>query len=153
MSAQSDRDDAAAATRPERVEGAWFLDGETRMDDQQHALAGLLRTIPIVAAREASRSGHSPDSGDDTPSGWLWAAALALALNPARAAFGVPRGGRSRRTVARLAGLGGVVGGLAVCAAAAAGDPLLDAVDVGDPSFRVAAGIVAALAGAGDLFR
>ena len=36
--------------RPERVEGAWFRDGETRMDDQQHALAGLLRTIPIVEA-------------------------------------------------------------------------------------------------------
>ena len=51
--AQSDAEDAADAARPERVEGAWFLDGETRMDDQQHALAGLLRTIPIVEANEA----------------------------------------------------------------------------------------------------
>jgi small neutral amino acid transporter SnatA (MarC family) len=32
-------------------------------------------------------------------------------------------------------------------------DPLLDALDVSDPSFRLAAGIVAALAGAADLFR
>jgi small neutral amino acid transporter SnatA (MarC family) len=145
--AQSDRADAADAARPERVEGAWFIDGETRMDDQQHALAALLRTIPIVAAREAA----SP--GDDPASGWLWALALVLALNPARAAFAVPRAGRPRGTVVGVAALGGVVGGLAVCAAAAVGDPLLDVLDVSDPSFRLAAGIVAALAGAGDLFR
>jgi small neutral amino acid transporter SnatA (MarC family) len=46
-----------------------------------------------------------------------------------------------------------VIGGLAVSAAAVAGAPLLDALDVSDPSFRIAAGIVAALAGAADLFR
>ena len=40
-----------------------------------------------------------------------------------------------------------------MCAAAAVGGPLLDALDVSEPSFRVAAGIVAALAGAVDLFR
>ena len=38
---------------PERVEGAWFRDGETRMDDQQHALAALLRTQAIVRALRA----------------------------------------------------------------------------------------------------
>ncbi|MGH2796535.1 MAG: hypothetical protein ACRDM0_02415, partial [Thermoleophilaceae bacterium] len=53
---QSDAEDAAGAVRPERVEGAWYRDGETRMDDQQHALAGLLRTIPIVEAGEGSTS-------------------------------------------------------------------------------------------------
>jgi len=147
VSAQSDHEDAAEAARPERVEGAWFRDGETRMDDQQHALAALLRTIPIVEAGE----GSTP--GDDPPSGWLWAAALVLALNPARAVFAIPRAGRSRRTVVGVAAVGGVIGGLAVCAAAAAGGPLLDALDVSDPSFRIAAGIVAALAGAADLFR
>jgi len=46
-----------------------------------------------------------------------------------------------------------VIGGLAVCATAAAGGPLLDALDVSDPSFRIAAGIVAAVTGAADLFR
>ncbi len=56
MEAQSDSGDAAGAARPERVEGAWFLDGETRMDDQQHALAGLLRTIPIVEAAQGPTS-------------------------------------------------------------------------------------------------
>jgi small neutral amino acid transporter SnatA (MarC family) len=153
VSEQSDAEDAAGAARPERVEGAWFVDGETRMDDQQHALAGLLRTIPIVEAAEESDSGSSSGPGDDAPSGWLWAAALLLALNPARAAFGVPRSGRSRRTVAGVAAAGGVIGALAVCAAAAAGEPLLDALDVSEPSFRIAAGIVAAVAGVADFFR
>jgi small neutral amino acid transporter SnatA (MarC family) len=153
VSAQSDREDARRFARPDRVDGAWFRDSETRMDDQQHAFAGLLRTVPIVRAAERSRSRGSSDSGDDAPSGWLWAAALLLALNPARAVFGIPRAGRSPRTVVGLAAVGGVIGGLVVCAAAAAADPLLDALDVSDPSFRIAAGIVAGLAGAADLFR
>jgi small neutral amino acid transporter SnatA (MarC family) len=144
---QSDAGDADGAARPERIEGAWFVDGTTRMDDQQHALAGLLRTIPIAQA-----AGSAP-SGNDSPSGWLWAAVLLLALNPARAAFGVPRAGRSPREVAELAALGGVAGGVAVCAAALLGDPLLDALGVSESSFRIAAGIVAALTGAIDVFR
>jgi len=151
--AQSDHEDAASFPRPARVEGAWFRDGETRMDDQQHALAGLLRTIPIVRAEERSRPSGSSDAGDDQPSAWLWAVTLVLALNPARAAFAVPGAGRSRQTVAGLAAVGGLIGGLAVCAVAAAGDPLLDALDVSQASFRIAAGLVAGLAGAGDLFR
>jgi small neutral amino acid transporter SnatA (MarC family) len=150
---QADGTDAADGASPQRVDGAWFIDGETRMDDQQHALAGLLRTVPIVEARELSESGDASDSGDDSPSGWLWAAALLLALNPARAAFGIPRAGRASRTVVGLAAIGGAIGGLAVCLVAALADPLLDALDVSDPSFRVAAGIVAAIAGAADLFR
>jgi small neutral amino acid transporter SnatA (MarC family) len=130
---------------PERVEGAWFFDGETRMDDQQHALAALLRTIPIVEAADAPGG-----SSGDPPSGWLWVIVLLLALNPARAVSGIPRSGPS---AAGLAALGGAIGGLAVCAVALAGGPLLDALDVSEPSFRIAAGIVAVLAGAADLFR
>ncbi len=144
---QSDAQDAAGSARPEAVEGAWFAEGETRMDDQQHALAGLLRTIPIVEAGEAD------SSGPDGPSGWLWAAVLLLALNPARAVFGIPRSGRPARTAVRLAAGGGAIGALAVCVAAMLGDPLLDALDVSEPSFRLAAGILAAVAGAIDLFR
>jgi small neutral amino acid transporter SnatA (MarC family) len=143
---QSDASDAATDAQPDRVEGAWFRDGETRMDDQQHALAGLLRTIPIV---EPSATSSDPDA----PSRWLWAVALLLALNPARAAFAVPRAGRSRRTVVRVAALGGLIGGLAVGAAAVLGDPLIEALDVSEPSLRLGAGIVAALTGVGDLFR
>jgi small neutral amino acid transporter SnatA (MarC family) len=151
VSEQADAADAARARKPARVEGAWFFnDGETRMDDQQHALAALLRTIPIVEATSAPRP---PDSVNDAPTVWLWAAALLLAFNPARAAFGIPRAGRSSRAVAELALLGGVIGALAVCAAAAVGDVLLDALDVSAPAFRTAAGIVAVLAGAADLIR
>ena len=150
VSEQSDAEDAAGAARPERVEGAWFVDGETRMDDQQHALAGLLRTIPIV---EAGEGDGSTDPGDNAPSGWLWVLVLVLALNPARATFGVPRAGRSPRTAAGVAAVGGAIGGLTVCAAAAAGGPLLEALDVSEPSFRLAAGIVAVLAGMADVFR
>ena len=150
LEAQADSEDAAGAAQPEMVEGAWFKDGETRMDDQQHALAGVLRTIPIV---EASAATDSEEPGDAAPSAWLWAAVLLLALNPARAAFGVPRAGRSPRSAVRVAAAGGAIGGLAVCAAAAVGGPLLDALDVSEPSFRIAAGVVAAVAGAIDLFR
>jgi small neutral amino acid transporter SnatA (MarC family) len=74
-----------------------------------------------------------------------------LALNPARAAFGIPRAGRPRATGVRLAAAGGAIGALLACAAAAVADPLLDALDVSDPSFRVAAGIVAGVAGIADM--
>jgi small neutral amino acid transporter SnatA (MarC family) len=141
---QSNAEEAAGARRPQRVEGAWFIDGETRMDDQQHALAGLLRTIPIVEA------GESSSSGGDEPTAWLWALALVLALNPARAAFGIPRAGPP---ASQVAAAGAAIGGLAVCAVAVAADPLLEALDISEPSFRTAAGIVAVLAGAADLFR
>jgi hypothetical protein len=33
---------------PVHVEGAWFTEGITRMDDQQHALSGLLYSAPII---------------------------------------------------------------------------------------------------------
>lgn len=39
---QVDRAAARGYAAPERVEGAWFRDDVTRMDDQQHALSGLL---------------------------------------------------------------------------------------------------------------
>ena len=147
VEAQSDATDAAGTADPGRVEGAWFRDGETRMDDQQHALAALLRTIPIAEASEAT------DSDEEAPSAWLWLIALVLALNPARAVFGIPRSGRTDRDVLGLTVTGGAIGGLAVCIAAAVGGPLLDLFDVSDPSFRVAAGIVAAVAGIADIFR
>src|SRR5919197_5811807 len=108
MRTQSDAEDAARYARPSRVEGAWFRDGETRMDDQQHALAGLLRTIPIARAQAQSDVESSPD--DETPSALLWAVALLLALNPARAAFAVPRAGRPRGAAVRLAAAGGAIG-------------------------------------------
>ncbi len=97
IAAQSDAADAAGEPNPSRVEGAWFRDGETRMDDQQHALAGLLRTVAIVQA-----GGGSDDAPrDETPATWLWALVLLLALNPVRAAFGIRARDRGRRDARR----------------------------------------------------
>jgi small neutral amino acid transporter SnatA (MarC family) len=149
ISAQSDQADAERFPRPDRVRGAWFRDGETRMDDQQHALAALLRTQAIVRA-----GGGSDGADDETPAAWLWALILLLALDPVRAAFGVPRSPATARSDAiNTVLLGGAAGALLVLAASAVAPPLLDALDVSDPSFRTAAGIVAVVAGVADLFR
>jgi hypothetical protein len=37
------------------TEGAWFTEGSTRMDDQQHALSGLIRAAPIIRESKAGR--------------------------------------------------------------------------------------------------
>lgn len=46
---QVSADEAAGFARPGLAEGAWFTKGVTRMDDQQHALSGLLRGAAILA--------------------------------------------------------------------------------------------------------
>jgi hypothetical protein len=49
------QDDDARARRfaaPELVRGAWFRDGMTRMDDQQHALSGLLAAAGLVGVAQ-----------------------------------------------------------------------------------------------------
>ena len=63
------------------------------MDDQQHAISALLRTIPIVEAQ-------SIIGEDDAPSGWLWLLALVATLNALYAAVGPPLrpSGRVRAT-------------------------------------------------------
>jgi hypothetical protein len=45
-------EEAARTGNAERNAGAWFTNDITRMDDQQHALSGLLYAAPILAARE-----------------------------------------------------------------------------------------------------
>jgi hypothetical protein len=45
---QEDASDAAEWPSPDLVEGAWFRDEVTRMDDQQHALSGLLAGAGLV---------------------------------------------------------------------------------------------------------
>ena len=144
VSAQSDRRDAARLRPAGRVEGAWFRDGETRMDDQQHALAGAAAHDPDRpgSARPAGAATTTPRRAGSGRPRWCW-----RSTRRGRA-FAMPRAGRSRRTVAGLAAVGGAIGGLAVCAAASVADPLLDALDVSDPSFRIAAGVVARIAGA-----
>ncbi|MGI9608895.1 MAG: hypothetical protein ACR2NL_01235, partial [Acidimicrobiia bacterium] len=45
---QIDDVEAKAFDDPSLVEGAWFQFGVTQMDDQQHPLSALLRTLPIL---------------------------------------------------------------------------------------------------------
>jgi small neutral amino acid transporter SnatA (MarC family) len=160
---QIDPTEATAYTGPSQVRGAWIHDGETRMDDQQHAMSALLRTIPIVEHRGGAGGDAAPasasasaGSASATPSAWLWAVALVAALNPFRAALGVPRreGDRSGgRAAAGLAALGGAAGAVGVLVVALAGDPLLDLLNVSDTSARIAVGTVAAIVGGADLVR
>ncbi|HET6835047.1 MAG TPA: MarC family protein [Acidimicrobiales bacterium] len=154
---QSDPVEANDSVAPARVRGAWFRDGETRMDDQQHALSALLRTVAIV---DAAAAGDSATGGTGSvvpsrpaPSAWLWLVALVAVANSCRVALGVPRRDRSRRDIAVVAALGGVAGGLVVYLVSLASGPLLDAFDVSAPAFRIAAGAVGAIAGAVALVR
>jgi small neutral amino acid transporter SnatA (MarC family) len=146
IEAQTDESEAAAYENPERVAGAWFRDGETRMDDQQHALAALLRTVAIVEAG-AGAGDPGPRGGGDMPTFWLWLLALVAVVNPFRTALAVPRAGRSRRDVAALALVGGAVAAIAALVVAWVSGPLADALDVSGPALRLAAGIVMGLAG------
>lgn len=120
------------------TDGAWFIDDVTRMDDQQHAISALLRTVDIVEAPTAR--------GHDAPSMWLWGLALVAALNPLLVGLAVPR--RERRADrATTAAVGGAIGALVVLVAAALSGPILDALDVSRPALRLAVGIVGAVAG------
>jgi hypothetical protein len=49
---QIDTAEAAAAPDRRRAEGAWFTDGVTRMDDQQHALSALLLVSLILSGKD-----------------------------------------------------------------------------------------------------
>ena len=146
---QVDADEAEDYRDPDRARGAWFRDGETRMDDQQHALSALLRTVAIVEAGETGEGAGR--TRPPAPAALLWAVVLVAALNPVRAALGVPREGRPPAW--QVAALGGAVGGVALIVVALLGGPLLDALDVSDPAMRIAAGAVVAVAGLVDLAR
>jgi hypothetical protein len=50
-------EEAAEYARPELVEGAWFVDDGTRMDDQQHSLSGLIRFEAVLGAPDAYADG------------------------------------------------------------------------------------------------
>jgi small neutral amino acid transporter SnatA (MarC family) len=144
MDAQLDESEAGEYREPARVQGAWLIDGETRMDDQQHALSALLRTIPIVQASEDLDGSSGPSV---TLSAWLWTVALFAAVNPFRLALALPRGERSARIVTGAAALGGIAGAALAVAAGFGVGLLLDALDISDASLRIAAGVVAAVVG------
>lgn len=145
---QVDADEATEFTAPTKVQGAWFIDGVTRMDDQQHALSALLRTIDIVQA------GTLPGAGDgsDLPA-WIWVAVVALALNPFRNGVAVPRAERSHGERTRLALVGALIGAVPVLVAGALSGAVLDLAGVSASSLRIAIGGVALLGAASDVLR
>ncbi len=49
---QIDAEESTAEIDPDRARGAWFQFGVTQMDDQQHAMSALLRTLVIVSEDE-----------------------------------------------------------------------------------------------------
>jgi hypothetical protein len=48
---QASADTASKYANPSRVQGAWFQFGITQMDDQQHAMSALLRSLPIIESK------------------------------------------------------------------------------------------------------
>lgn len=145
VEAQTDRDDATAYADPGKVEGAWFIDDVTRMDDQQHALSALLLTMPILEAAPF-------DTGHPAPAAWLWILVVLGTINPVRAAFSMPRNGTlGRRT--SLATIGGVLGALVLLAAGAASGWVIDLVGTSEPAMRLAAGSLCLLSAAIDIGR
>jgi hypothetical protein len=56
---QIDREAGLESVNPTMLEGAWISRGETRMDDQQHALSGLLYALNALDDR-ARRAPTAP---------------------------------------------------------------------------------------------
>jgi hypothetical protein len=150
QSTAEEADELAAAGEedPGRIQGAWFRDGETRMDDQQHMISALLRAEAIAEAAPSDR-------GEPAPPAWLWLVALVAALNPLRVAQAVrapearlaaPRGEAPAPAATQVA-VGGAAGALVVLALAALGDRLASALDMSTPALRLAAGVVAIIGG------
>jgi hypothetical protein len=128
--------EAARYPDPVMVEGAVITSGVGRMDDQQHALSGVLAARDALArppARPLPRRHPAPES-------WLLVVAVALAAwNPVRA-------GRATAAVARrwvVLGAAGVA--VLVAVVTALGGPVLDALSVSDGSALIAAGVATVL--------
>jgi small neutral amino acid transporter SnatA (MarC family) len=126
------------------ADGAWFIDGVTRMDDQQHATSALLRTSTIVEL--------TPSPGHPAPSAWLWALALLAILDPIAIGMAVPVRPR-RADRASLAAVGTAIGAAIVVVAALVGEPVFDALGVSRAAARLAVASVAAVLAALRLVR
>jgi hypothetical protein len=140
---QTDAEEAAGHPDPAAAEGAWLSSGITQMDDQQHALSALL----AARAQLPDDRGQLPDGGGQVPrrtpltsSAWLVVLAAIAALNPVRIARDAPA---SRGATATGLGMGVIALGVV----AAAGGPLLRALEVSVPTGVVAAGLVLAVTG------
>jgi hypothetical protein len=107
------------------------------MDDEQHTLSAMVRSLPIA---EQGRPGR-PGATSDVPAVLGVLALLALA-NPARAALGFPAAGRSRRQRITIGAIGGGLAGLALVLAAVVAEPVLDALHISPPTLRISVALV-----------
>lgn len=146
IEAQADSTEASTYPDPQRVEGAWFIDDITRMDDQQHALSALLMTIPVLeSVPEPASSGHS------APMWVLWFVVVIATINPLRIAWGAPRRERSERATFIAAGT--LLGAAALLAVGSLSGWLIDALDTSRPAVRLGAAALCVLSAAIDLIR
>lgn len=129
LEAQVDRAEAATYDSPGHVAGAWFQNEVTRMDDQQHAVAALFATIPILDSPGEIAGTH--------PNGWLWLVAVVGVFNPVLGALAVRRA--DRRIAAPVVAAGAAAGALVLFLVGALSGWLLGAVGVSSPSMRLAA--------------
>ncbi len=128
---------AASYPEPGRVQGAWFHGGLTRMDDEQHTLSAMVRSLPIA---EQGRPGR-PGATSDLPA-LLGLIALVALANPARIALGFPIAGRDRRQRLAIAAVGSGIAAAALVVVAAVADPLLDALHVSAPTVRISVALI-----------
>ena len=108
------------------ADGAWYREGVTRMDDQQHSISALLAAMPLLDANAAAVGGGA----ESHPVLWLLLLGLVVA-NPFRP------GRRSLPTV--------VAGKWATILLVVLSGPILDALDLSPASARGAAGAALAL--------
>ena len=132
IEAQVTATEASEYAVPGKVEGAWFIDDLTRMDDQQHALSALLLTIPILEAAPF-------DAGHPAPPAWLWFLVVLAAINPIRAGLSIPRRPRLNDRVA-ITALGSLLAAAVLLAVGATSGWLLGVADASRPAMRLAAG-------------
>jgi hypothetical protein len=140
--------EAAESGHPGLARGAWFYKDLTQMDDQQHSLSALLLAEPALAEEGAAAGGA--ESSDDDVSAWraVWLAVIALAaVNPPRV----------RRLVGRIPAATAIAGSMAAggvtALVAAAGGPLLRALDVSPATGLIGAGLIVAMLGVIDAVR
>lgn len=143
IEAQVNSAEASEYAAPGKVEGAWFIDDLTRMDDQQHALSALLLTVPILEAAPF-------DAGHPAPPAWLWLVIVIAVINPFRVGLSIPRRTSVNDRVT-IAGLGGLSAAVALLAVGATSGWLLGVADASRPAMRLAAGGLLLLSAGVDL--
>jgi hypothetical protein len=143
LEAQTGADEAGGYAAPGKVEGAWFIDDLTRMDDQQHALSALLFTVPILeAATDAPGTGSHP-----APMWILWLIVVLGVFAPVRFAVG------TRDVSVRSIAIGAAGGGAILATFASLSGWVIAAVDTSLPAMRLATASLCLLTAGIDIVR